>query len=343
MANIEPINPESDSRIEVKKATLNGQTYEYLYGVPKSGEWKKTVFLIHGWPDLAMGWRYQIPLLLDLGFRVVAPNMMGYGGTAAPQVPPNPLNLYGMKRASDDIAALAKEVEAPQIVLGGHDWGGAVVWRAAQWYPELITHVFSICTPYTAPSEKYFPIEDIVKGPVPQFAYQMHLASGEVEKVIKDEETIRQFLKGMYGAKGPNGEVVFNPTKGVLSENLAKVGEGVLLKGKELDYYVKQYSNHGIHPTLNWYRTRRLNWEEEQELLDKKTITQPILFIQGMLDMVLTPELSKGMENFIPQLTRGEVATGHWAMIQKPDEVNRIIRQWFVAQGLVDKHPNSQL
>lgn len=99
-------------------------------------------------------------------------------------------------------------------------------------YPELITHVFSICTPYTAPSEKYFPIEDIVKGPVPQFAYQMHLASGEVEKVIKDEETIRQFLKGMYGAKGPNGEVVFNPTKGVLSENLAKVGEGVLLKGK---------------------------------------------------------------------------------------------------------------
>lgn len=46
MANIEPINPESDSRIEVKKATLNGQTYEYLYGVPKSGEWKKTVFLV---------------------------------------------------------------------------------------------------------------------------------------------------------------------------------------------------------------------------------------------------------------------------------------------------------
>lgn len=86
-----------------------------------------------------------------------------------------------------------------------------------------------------------------------------------------------------------------------------------------------------------------MNWEEEQELLDKKTITQPILFIQGMLDMVLTPELSKGMENFIPQLTRGEVATGHWAMIQKPDEVNQIIRQWFVAQGLVDKHPNSQL
>lgn len=67
---------------------------------------------------------------------------------------------------------------------------------------------------------------------MPQFAYQLHLASGEVEKVIKDEETIRQFLKGMYGARGPNGEVMFHPGKGVLAENLGKLGEGKLLDGK---------------------------------------------------------------------------------------------------------------
>lgn len=38
---------------------------------------------IHGWPDLSMGWRYQIPLLVDMGFRVLAPDMMGYGGTVS--------------------------------------------------------------------------------------------------------------------------------------------------------------------------------------------------------------------------------------------------------------------
>jgi hypothetical protein len=43
---------------------------------------------IHGWPDLAIGWRYQIPLLLSLGLRVVAPDMMGYGGTVT--LPPSP-------------------------------------------------------------------------------------------------------------------------------------------------------------------------------------------------------------------------------------------------------------
>ena len=40
----------------------------------------------------------------------------------APKVPPNPISLYGLKRASDDIAALAKEVGASKIILGGHDW-----------------------------------------------------------------------------------------------------------------------------------------------------------------------------------------------------------------------------
>jgi hypothetical protein len=43
---VEPIDPVSDPRVEHKTATLNGQTYHYLYAVPKSGEFEKTVFLV---------------------------------------------------------------------------------------------------------------------------------------------------------------------------------------------------------------------------------------------------------------------------------------------------------
>jgi soluble epoxide hydrolase/lipid-phosphate phosphatase len=107
-----------------------------------------------------------------------------------------------------------------------------VVWRAAQWHPELVSHVFSVCTPYTAPRPEYFSVEDLVKGPLPQFAYQLHLASGEVEKSVKDEQSIRQFLKGVYGGRGPNGELAFDPEKGVLVDNLPKIGESRLLNGE---------------------------------------------------------------------------------------------------------------
>jgi pimeloyl-ACP methyl ester carboxylesterase len=88
---------------------------------------------------------------------------------------------------------------------------------------------------------------------------------------------------------------------------------------------------------VNWYRQRRTNWEEDQALLSRKQITQPVLFIQATRDGVLKPEMSKNMENFIPKLTRGEVKAAHWALTQMPEEVNAIISQWLEGQGLVGK------
>jgi soluble epoxide hydrolase/lipid-phosphate phosphatase len=56
-----------------------------------------------------------------------------------------------------------------------------------------------------------------------------------VEKSVKDEQSIRQFLKGMYGARGPKGELAFVPEKGVVVENLPVIGESKILNGKVSD------------------------------------------------------------------------------------------------------------
>ncbi|KAF9737735.1 hypothetical protein PMIN03_003264 [Paraphaeosphaeria minitans] len=332
---LQPIDPVSDSRVEHCNSSLNGHNYHYLYGEPPGGQYKATVFLIHGWPDCgSAGWRYQIPLLLDMGFRVVVPDMMGYGGTDAPEVPPNDLSLYSYKRAADDIAELAKVIGAQQIILGGHDWGGMIVYRTAQWHPELISHVFVVCTPYMPPSEGYMSNEDLVRKLLPQFGYQIHLASGEVEKHVNNEHSIRQFLRAIYGGRTPSGETAFDPNKGVLFDKLPHIEESNILNGKILDHYVREYSRHGIHGPVNWYRTRKVNWEHDQALLDKKKIEQPLLFIQATNDNVLRPEMSKGMEKFIPNLTRGEVNASHWALTQTPEKVNAIIASWLGKQSL---------
>ena len=42
------------------------------------------VVLCHGWPELSYSWRHQIQALAEAGFHVVAPDMRGYGGSAAP-------------------------------------------------------------------------------------------------------------------------------------------------------------------------------------------------------------------------------------------------------------------
>ena len=33
----------------------------------------------HGWPELSLSWRHQLPAMAALGFRCVAPDMRGYG------------------------------------------------------------------------------------------------------------------------------------------------------------------------------------------------------------------------------------------------------------------------
>ena len=72
----------------------------------------------------------------------------------------------------------------------------------------------------------------LVKGPVPQFGYQLHLASGEVEKRLTTKKDMVQLLHGMYGGRGPNGEAMFNPEKGILFDNLPKIGKSKLISDK---------------------------------------------------------------------------------------------------------------
>lgn len=65
----------------------------------------------------------------------------------------------------------------------------------------------------------------------------------------------------------------------------------------------------------------------------KTTLKQPILFVACAKDDVLLPEMSAGMEDSIPNLTRATVPASHWALWHTPQETNAAIRNWF--EGVV--------
>lgn len=75
-------------------------------------------------PDLGMGWRYQVPYLLSLNLQVIVPDMLGYGRTSAPESHEE----YTLKKMTAHMAAIVKENTPEPIILGGHDWGGLLVW-----------------------------------------------------------------------------------------------------------------------------------------------------------------------------------------------------------------------
>lgn len=127
--------------------------------------------------------------------------------------------------------------------------GGVVAYRVALWYPELVSHIFSVCTPYTPPDKRFVPLEDLVKTKLPNFTYQLHLASGQVEKHVQTREQIRQFLNGVYGARTPTGQYGIDVRSGVLFDNLNTIGKTKLMSDAMMDYYVDQYVRKGLHAT----------------------------------------------------------------------------------------------
>ncbi|KAK4561855.1 hypothetical protein LTR86_004535 [Recurvomyces mirabilis] len=336
MDKLDKLTPD-DSRIRHGYVNSNGHKWHYLDVAASTPDERGLVVLIHGFPDISLAWRYQIPMLSALGLRCIALDCMGYGLTGTS----SDLRDFGYKNHADAVAAIAKEAGASRIILGGHDWGGLVVYRIAQWYPDLVSHVFSVATPFSAPMEQYVSTEQLVNGPLPQFGYQLQFGSEDhrVEKVIQGKPLIRKFLSGMYGGKLTSGKMVMVPVTGVDLEAMADEKDEMkmtpLLNEEELDYYVDQFAINGVEGPCNWYRVRKVNWEDEKAMpaSQRAGIQQPVLFVQATYDSVLRPEMSKGMEKAIPNLTRGEVPSSHWALWHNGDKTNEIIKKWF--EGVV--------
>ncbi|VUC26405.1 unnamed protein product [Clonostachys rosea] len=322
-----------DTRVKYETAQIRGKTYSYMLGEPE-GQPKDTIVLVHGFPDIGFGWRCQIPYLISLGLRVVVPDMLGYGGTDAPAE----LEPYSLKSLSDDVAELARKFvgEDGQIILGGHDWGGAVVWRLPLWHPKLIKGVFSVCTPFGAPRSEYHDLKDVVAlGILTNFKYQLQFRGPETEANIQGEEKLRQFFTCMFGGRNSNGEPGFDVSQGILFDKLESLKPSPLLSKEELEYYVKKYASHPapeLHGPLNWYRTAKLNFEEEKPLSEKPTVLElPSLLVTAERDSALPPEMARNMPKHFKDLTTKSVNASHWALTQAGPQVNEYIGDWIKA------------
>lgn len=90
------------------------------------------VLLLHGFPDTHIVWRHQIRALADAGYRVIAPDLRGYGKTEAPR----DVEAYAMPLLCADVLALLDALGLDKVSLVGHDWGAAIGWRLCALAPE---------------------------------------------------------------------------------------------------------------------------------------------------------------------------------------------------------------
>lgn len=93
-----------------------------------------SVLLLHGFPDSAYLWRNQIPALKDAGFRVIAPDLRGFGDSDAP----SGRTHYTIDTIMQDILDLMSQLHVDHATVIGHDWGAIIGWVLAIRYPERV-------------------------------------------------------------------------------------------------------------------------------------------------------------------------------------------------------------
>jgi pimeloyl-ACP methyl ester carboxylesterase len=122
----------------------NGIRFHALAAGPADGP---LVVCLHGFPELARSWRHQLPALATAGYRAVAPDLRGYGGT-------DMRGPYDVKTLVGDVTGLIAALGRERAVLVGHDWGGAVAWATAMRAPEAVDRLVAVnCPPASALSE----------------------------------------------------------------------------------------------------------------------------------------------------------------------------------------------
>ncbi len=106
------------------------------------------VVLAHGFPDIALTWRLQVPALVAAGYRVVAPDMRGYGASSRPE----PVEAYRSDVLGDDLVGLLDHEGVERAHVVGHDWGAASVWPLGLTHPDRLLSLTGLSVPYAPPS-----------------------------------------------------------------------------------------------------------------------------------------------------------------------------------------------
>lgn len=100
------------------------------------------VLLLHGFPTFWWTWRRQLTALADAGYRAVAMDLRGYGGSD------HPPEGYDPRTLATDVAGVIRSLGITDATIVGHGWGGLVAWSTAVLEPEVVRAIAPVAMPH---------------------------------------------------------------------------------------------------------------------------------------------------------------------------------------------------
>ncbi len=297
------------------------------------------VILCHGFPESWYSWRHQLAALSAAGYRVVAPDMRGYGQSDRPEA----IDQYTLFHLVGDMVGLIDALGAEQAVIAGHDWGAPVAWHAALFRPDRFRAVIGLSVPYW-PRTPVMPTSAMPKRDDALF-YQLYFQTPGVAEAELERDVRATLLKTLFSGSGDvprraaasgdaarpataDGHVGMVPRDGgFLTRMPTPAALPAWLSEKDIDFYAGEFARTGFRGGLNWYRNIDRNWELLAPFAGAK-VTVPALYVAGDRDLVVAfrnvNHVIANLTKYVPQL-RGTImlpGCGHWTQQERAAEVN---------------------
>lgn len=206
------------------------------------------ILLLHGWPLTSHMWRLITPTLVAAGYRTIAPDLRGIGGSD------RPASGYDIESVADDIAALLDALEVRDAFVVGIDLGTPIAWMLAMRHEKRVRRlaIMEGLLGQLSGAEKF-----LAGGPPWWFGF--HRVPGLAERVLDGNEAV--YIDWFLKARGPGQQDVDETAR---------------------DFYVKAYSGaDGMRGGFEHYRAMPVSARQIESIVSRKHLTQPTLAISG--------------------------------------------------------------
>jgi pimeloyl-ACP methyl ester carboxylesterase len=306
------------------------------------------IIFVHGWPELSISWRHQLPVFAAIGLRAIAPDMRGYGRSSVYARHAD----YAQEHIVADMIELLNAIGAEKAIWVGHDWGAPVVWSLGQHHPERCHGLANLCVPYLPNGftpENAIALADrttypVDKFPAAQWDYQLFYQEKFPIAAAGFEANVRATVKLLFRAGDPSGKGAPAVTSAIRAVG-SWFGPGAgapdlprdpaVLTEEDENRYTAALERNGFFGPDSWYMNAPANAAYAARAKDRWRLEMPTLFLHAAYDYIcetLTSPLPGPMRAHCANLTEVTVHSGHWMAQERPVDVNAALAKWLSAQ-----------
>ena len=296
----------TDSAVQIggpwvhRTVSANGSRFH----IAESGD-GPLVLLLHGFPQFWWAWRHQLISLPPEGFRAVAADLRGYGGSDKPP------RGYDLVTASADVAGLIRALGEANAIVVGHDWGGLVAWTVGAYFPKVVRRLAVVSVAHPLRMRAAMLAEPLSRGRgrgAYTLGFQLPIMP-ERQLLRHDAERVGRMLAEWSAPGWPDQETEAVYRRAIRVPSVAH---------SAMEYY-RWFIRSAFRPDGMRYAHRM-----------RVPIQAPMLHVHGALDNLVLPRTARGAGRHVdgPYRWRMIDGAGHFPHEERARQFDAELRGW---------------